>query len=984
MKALVFGLMTCWATLLMAQDGAGTEGKPGAIGGTIRDAATGETIPSAYVFLVGTVHKTLTDFNGRYLFKNLDYGKYEVKASYSGYEAKSAMVEIINNQAIELDLSIGQKVTNKQEVVVKAKKPQGELKLELEKKNNVSVSDVISAAALQKTPDRSAGDALKRVSGASIQDNKFAIIRGLNDRYNAAYINDAPLPSSESDRKAFSFDIFPVNMLDNITILKTATPELPAEFAGGLIQIRTKDIPLKNFQSLSYGNGFNTITTFRDKMNYQGGKTDFLGMDDGTRALPGVIPAKDAFPSLLNGQADLAKQFTTDWGTTLSKFAPNTNLQYAMGINSTIKGREFGFIGSLSYNRTNNYNETMRRSYTANAAGGVGASQLENDLLDKVYSSQVLMGALANFSLKLNAGNSISFKNLYSINSDDRVIRRTGELNPLESNPSLLKSTALWFTGNNIYSSQLTGEHLFNKGRFRINWVGGYSNILRTVPNLRRSIYTRMKYLSDPSNPNPQDTMYIANISQSNVGPDYGGGMFFSTNKENISSFKLNLTYVLDTIAGIRTELKVGGLYQYRERDFAARQLGYTKYGISGGNVTFRNDLLYQDENSIFSAENMGLITPGIGGFKLTDGTKYSDSYHAQSTITAGYVSIDNRFNDKWRLNWGARAEYFTQELTSKRSDKSDLFINVKKMDVLPSFNLIYGMTKRQNLRFSGSQTLNRPEYREMAPFAFYDFNTQFVISGNDSLQRAKITNVDLRYEWFPGKNQLLSASLFYKHFENPIEQIARPDVLNEISYKNVGSAQNYGIELEFRSVLGSLFNRDSTSFWQNMTLFSNLAIIRSVVDVSQNIGTPYASRPLQGQSPYVFNGGIQFEDKKNMMSYTLNVNRVGNRIAILGSINQPDIWEKSRTFIDFQIAKSFLKEKLEVKVNFQNILAQKLDFYQNNYTTVADKSAAKRFTNSLFLGDADDKNGYDASQDDLIWSTKFGRTFSFSITYKF
>lgn len=964
------------------------ENKHAAISGTIRDASTGEIIPFAYVFLVGTEMKVQTDLNGKYTFDKLGNGKYEVQAKYPSFIPKSVFVEVTHKETYIADITLENVITNKEEITIKAKKPRGDLGVELEKKNNGSVSDVISSVTLAKTPDKSAGDALKRVSGASIQDNKFAIIRGLNDRYNAAYLNGAPLPSSESDRKAFSFDIFPVNMLENLTIIKTASPEMPAEFAGGVIQIKTKDIPENNFQSLSFGSAYNTITTLKDQVTYKGGKTDFLGMDDGTRKIPSAIPSQDQFPSLMSDQAVLAKQFTTNWGTTNQHFSPNMSLQYAGGFNAKIntreKVRELGFIGSLSYNKTNNFNQTIRRSYTANAAGGEGASQLENDLLDKVYSTQVLAGGMANFSLKLNNKNYIGFKNLFSVNSDDRLIARTGELNPLESNPSLLKSNAYWFTQNNIYSAQLTGDHSLFNDKIKVNWVGSYSNILRTVPNLRRSIYTRYKYLNDPTDPNPTDTMYVANISQTNVGPDYGGGMFFSTNKEDIESFKINLAYHLDTIKGMTTELKIGALYQLRNRDFTARQLGYTKYGVSGGNVTFDNDLLYLSEDKIFAPENMGLISPGVGGFKISDGTKNSDSYQAKSTISAGFVSIDNRFSKKFRLLWGARGEYFTQYLTALRADKSQLIINSEKFDILPSFNFIYSPTRRQNIRLSGSQTLNRPEYRELAPFAFYDFNTQFVISGNDSLQRAKITNLDLRYEWYPGKNQILSGSFFYKHFENPIEQIARPDVTNEISFKNVPTAYNYGFELEFRSLIGSLVNADSASRLQNLTLYSNVAIIRSVVDVSQNVGTPYETRPLQGQSPYVLNSGLTYEDKKNKLSYTLNLNRVGQRIYILGSVVQPDIWEKSRTFLDFQVAKSFMKEKMELKLNFQNILAQDLVFYQNNYDATSTSRTGSKMTNALFLGDKENKNGYDAQVDDLVWSTQFGRTFSFVLTYKF
>lgn len=955
----------------------------GIISGKVTDGNTNETIPGVKITIEGLSTIVLTDLDGKFVLPKVPIGNQTITISYVGYNTKILSdVLVQKDEVTTLNATIERTVTTIGPIIVKGKaKTETDANLVQLQKNSLTVVDGISAESIKKTPDRNVGDALKRISGASIQDNKFAVIRGLNDRYNAAYLNGAPLPSSESDRKAFSFDIFPVNMLDNLTIIKTASADLPAEFAGGIIQVKTKDIPEKNFHNLLIGAGYNTITTFNKRVAYKGSSTDWLGVDNGSRALPNEIPSQANFPINIGEQANLAKTFATDWALTQKTFAPNLNLQYSTGYSTKLKTKELGIIGSLSYNKSNNYNQTIRRAYAQDVTTGI--SQIEYDYLDKVYSSQILAGAMLNLALKLNQNSLISFKNLYSINSDDRVIARSGEINPLEANPTLLRSSARWFTQNMIYSGQLTGDHALSK-KVRLDWVGSFSAIKRTIPNLRRSVYTRLKSFNDPKDPNPLDTTYIASIAQANVGSEYGGGMFFSTNREKIASIKADLTVKLGVLNGIESDLKIGGLFQYRNRNFEARQLGYTKYGVAGGNISFNSDLLYLPEETIFRQENMGLLSPGVGGFKLSDGTKPSDAYTANSITSAGYVLMNNRFNSKWKLNWGARVEYFTQRLDALRSDKSELAINVKQLDVLPSFNLIFSPTKKQNIRLSGSQTLNRPEYRELAPFAFYDFNTQFVVSGNDSLLRAKITNLDLRYEYFLGRGQLISGTFFYKYFKNPIEQIARADVSGEISYQNAPFAVNYGIEVEFRSLIGALVKADTNSFLQNLTFYSNLAVIRSAVDVSANIGTQYDSRPLQGQSPYVFNGGLQFEDKKHAMSYSLVVNRVGNRIYILGTIAEPDIWEKSRTFLDFQLSKTFFKGKLDVKLNIQNCLAQKQIFYQNNYNKVETVDGFRGAVNSIVIGDKGNKNGYTEGKDDLVWSTNFGRTFSFSLTYKF
>ena len=983
MKKILFLIISllCQYTYSQTNQKGIIEGK--VVEGTVKDfleGTTGDVIPNAKIIIDGTEYRAIADIDGKYIIKGINFGTYSVTVSSPGHATKILTDIIVSNlEVLNLDIALEPITTTMTDVVVKVKVSKSDdIGTLATKRNSANSSDVISATTISKTPDRTTSDVLKRVSGASIQDNKFAIIRGLNDRYNAAYLNDGPLPSSESDRKAFSFDIFPANMLDNITIVKTATPDLPAEFAGGIIQINTKSIPAKNFQSILIGGGYNTITTFKDQIDYKGGKLDWLGIDDGTRNISSVIPEKGHYPILNSDQASLAKQFNTDWSLQSKTFTPNLNLQYSLGINTTLFKKELGIITSLTYNKTSNFNQTIRRSYSG--TGENGNSQLDFDYLDKIYSTQILGGAMANFTMKLNSNNKIGFKNLYSINSDDRVINRSGERDPSESNPTLIKSNALWFTSNNIYSGQINGEHLFKKEKLKIHWVGSYSNIKRTIPNLRRSIYNRSKY-HNPDNLTGSDTLYSSSIDNG-VGPDYSGGMFFSTNKENIASFKADLFYHLKELFGIKSELKLGGMYQNRNRTFDARQLGYTTYG-NGSSVIFKDTLKYLDQNSIFNTQNMGLIKPGVGGFKLTDGSKYSDAYTANSSTTSGYLMLDNKIHKTLRLVWGARAEYFTQNLNAIKSDKSELRIATKKLDVLPSLNAIYSFHKKQNFRFSFSQTLNRPEYRELAPFAFYDFNTQFVISGNDSLKRAKITNLDLRYELYPGKGQLLSGTFFYKQFENPIEQISRADVANEMSFKNVPKATNYGLEIEARTIIGSLIKSDSNSIWNNFTFYTNLAIIRSIVDVSSIIGTPYKSRPLQGQSPYVFNTGLTYFNETKNMSVSVNVNKVGDRIAILGNVNQPDIWEKSRTLIDVQVSKGFLNNKLECKLNLQNILAQKQLFYQNNYIDNTSISSGKEISNLIFTGSKRNINGYNEKVDNMIWSTIFGRVISATITIK-
>lgn len=941
--------------------------KTGSITGTVIDKATGETLPGASISIEGTTTGTMTDIEGRFKLANLAAGSYKIVCSMVSFSKKILSgVEVKDGAATNLTISLETVQNDLKEVIIEAEAKRESINaLVLQQKNAASVSDGISAETIKKTPDRTTSDVLRRISGASIQDNKFAIIRGLNDRYNASYINGAPLPSSESDRKAFSFDIFPANMLDNIVINKTATPDMPAEFAGGIIQINTKSIPEENFQSFSISSGYNTMTTGKQQLKYAGGKTDWLGLDDGTRALPSAIPSKQDFPTLPAGQADLGKNFTNNWGINSSSFAPNFNAQYSLG--HTIRRKEKDLVGlvfAASYQRTYNYLITERKGFTNSTDPSV-PSQLDFSYTDNSYATQTLAGLLGNVSFKINKNNTISTKNLLSINADDRVIRREGTPTPLESNPLLLRSTAQWFTSNRIYTGQLIGEHLIGSTKLKVNWVGSYSSIQRSIPNLRRNVYTRLDHSNDPGEPTNRDTVWRANISKTNVGPDYGGGMFFSENKEEVYSFRADVSYPVKIGKELNNDVKIGGSFQQRDREFFARQLGYTQYSTIGGatgSVKFQDSLTFLSDDQIFSSTSMGLIAPGKGGFKLKDATKNSDSYKAGSKLSASYVMINTRYKKWLRLVWGARIEAFTQTLDATLDNNKPLAIRTNKLDILPSANAVISISEKQNIRASYSQTLNRPEFRELAPFAFYDFNTQFVYSGNDTLKRALIHNYDVRWELYPGRGQLISATVFYKSFINPIEQISRADVANEVSFKNVEKANSYGAEFEFRTIIGSVLKKSDTHFLNNLTVYANYAYIRSAVDVSDVLGAKDDSRPLQGQSPYVFNAGLIYANKDKGYSLSAALNRVGTRIAIVGNVNEPDIWENGRTVLDIQASKSFLKQQLEVKFFVRDGLAQKLYFFQ----------------------DRNDNQKLDLDSDNMIWVSKFAPTFSMNVTYKF
>ncbi|WP_035673121.1 TonB-dependent receptor [Flavobacterium sp. 83] len=951
-------------------------GQNSTISGSVLDDSNGRSLPGVNVMIKKLKLSTSTDSEGKFIFRNVALGNYDIDFSYIGYMPKIiSEVVTTTNETTFVNITLVENKNELKEVVITKTRAKTESvkSLLLMQKNSVSVSDGISAETIKRTPDKTTSDVLKRISGASIQDNKFVIIRGLNDRYNAAFLNGAPLPSSEPDRKAFSFDVFPSNMLDNLIITKTASPDLPGDFAGGVIQINTKSVPDKNFQSITIGSGYNTITTFKTQKSYKGSSTDWLGFDNGARNLPSSIPTSEVFNSLTyQEKAALAKSFESDWSIQDKRFKPNVNFQYTIGHHFDFNDKVIGVLFSVSNNQTNNYNETVRNDYD-NPDPSL-PSVLLSKFADKNYTEQVLTSALANFSFKFNENHSITLKNIYSINSSDLLVDRYGQKDVNDTR--VIAANVRWFTSNKIYSGQLNGDHYFSKPKIKFTWTGFYSDINRSIPNLRRNIYS----ITNPNSTDLSETIPNAEIANNNGGPDYGGGMFFSENKENISGFKFDLSKKFNIGDDLVNEIKIGSSSQTRERNFFARQLQYNTLTL-GGNFDY--SLLALPNSSIFSIANMGVISPGKNGFTLFDFTKYTDSYSAGSKLDAGYIMLDNRYKS-FRLVWGVRYEKYVQTIDSRLTETEYLSLNNHQTDILPSANFIYSINKKQNLRLSYSKTLNRPEFRELAPFGFYDFTTQFFTQGNPDLKIASIQNLDLRYELYPGKGQIFSFSYFNKKFTNPIE--IQQEVNNKtVTYRNANSAKNSGVELEFRTLLSSIFKSENTTVFDDITLFSNIAVIKSKVDLSNfNSANTEKSRPLQGQSPYIFNAGLQYLNKDNGWALSTNVNKAGNRITYASSEIKPAIWEKGRTFLDVQIAKSFYNNKLEVKFNIQNILAQDLIFYQNNYRNSVKYGSLETLANQIFTGDFHYQDGYNAAEDDIIWKTKFGRSFSLSATYNF
>jgi hypothetical protein len=746
-------------------------------------------------------------------------------------------------------------------------------------------------------------------------------------------------------------------MLDNLVIQKTATPDMPAEFAGGQILINTKGIPSENFQSFTFGMGFNTQSTFRPRKFGQQGQWDFLGIDD-YRKLPSQFPTIKSFKEMsVNDRLVYAKNYNLkNWSYDTRTALPNTNFQYILARNIQRKEKDFfGFLMSVTYQKTLSKNDGDRTFF---------APEYEN-APQRVYqeefnSVQTLLGVIGNMSLKINNNHSISLKNIFSINSDDRVITRDGVNDIINEPNQYFKSYALWFTSNQIFSSQLVGEHYIPSAKLKINWVGSISDIKRDIPALRR-----MAFDSAAGLPGYQAKLFnTAPVDNDNTA----GLAFYSTNNEVSHNARIDFSRNFKFNKDNQINAKFGGYYQMRDRAFNPRLLAFSSFDAN----KFNADVSYVDPSTIFAKKYMGYLAGGKTGLNLKDITEVRDLYTAGTELYAYYGMLDQRIGKKLRLIYGARVEMFHQTLNAEFNQFTPVRINTRKTDLLPSANLVYSLNTKQNLRLSYSKTINRPEFRELAPFLFRDYTIRYSIFGDTSLRRATIENFDFRYEFFPGKAQLITGSLFYKKFVDPIELISTNQP-NTLSYKNTPSATLLGAEFEFRTKIGSLIESGASSIWNKLTVFGNFSVIKSEVKLNVIDTNNYyfkQGRVMQGQSPYVINGGVTYQNDEKNISSTVSVNRYGQRVFLAsngdatqdGLLIEPNLWENGRTQIDFQFSKSFPEKNIDIKLNVKDILAQKLVFFE----------------------DSNNNKKYDKGIDAKRSSLQFGRVISFTVSYKF
>ena len=812
----LFGLLV--PAMLAAQ-----AGPTGRIAGRVVDGESGRPVAGAQVLIVGQPDHLEADLDGRFRSAPLPVGTYSVRSFYIGYApAQVDSVRVTAGQATVVSLSLSTTPVQLAELEVKAEEPakiSSAAGLLAEQQNAPAVSDGVSAETISKTPDSDAGQAVSRVTGVSVLDDKV-VIRGLGERYSNTVLNGAEIASPEPDKKVVPLDIFPATLLEALVASKTATPDRPGDFAGGSVDIRTKEFPDNFVLSIGTSLAYNSLSTFKSFPKGPRRGSDWYGRDDGLRAQPAINPNADRF----------AESFQNVWTPDAIKASPNVGFDFSVGGQQGLGGDALGVVVSGTYDAGRKYNPER---YEAVARCACTFRDAEYD---------VSLGGILNLSYRLGSSTKLGFKNFYTRGSEDLAVTGAGLLSDPNGAPGL--SYQMRYLQRSVLQSQLSGEHrLAGVLNSRVEWRGTYGRAARDDLDNRQIQYINEGdgFTLDVKVPNYRT---FARLNDKT----YAGQVDWS--------FPIAFREPADGV------LKIGGLYNAKDRDFSG-----ATYGISlGGDPS----VWRLPPEELFAPENVGSggITFDLGGTLVP--------YNAEERVRAGYGMLDFEPLRDLRLVGGVRVERWTAAIDATKALSGTGIIQKRNTDALWSANLTWRLSGSANLRGAVYRTIAKPDLREIAPGGYTPLSGGRLILGDTALRRTTVMNADLRLELYPGVGELLAISGYYKKFTDPIvTTIALQGEFVELP-DNAADATTKGLELEARKSLGFL-----SHVLANFQAGVNLSLINSRVTLPERIGVFDPDLTFQGQSPYLFNTSLLYQTDR--LSASVLYNRVGDRITAYG-----------------------------------------------------------------------------------------------------
>jgi TonB dependent receptor-like, beta-barrel/Carboxypeptidase regulatory-like domain/TonB-dependent Receptor Plug Domain len=846
----------------------------GRIVGRVLDAETGEALAGAQIVVAGTQVGALSGVDGRYLMVSVPAGTHSLQVTYIGHGSKTVEgVLVPAGETVVQDISLASSAIEVAGITVSAARERGTVTAALdEQRTAVGVMSSTTADQIAKSPDSDAAQAVKRVSGVTVQDGKYVFVRGLGERYTTTSLNGARVPSPEPEKKVVPLDLFPSSLLESITTAKTFTPDQPGDFSGAEVNLRTRSFPAQRMAQLSVTGGFNSLATGKSILVPPTTGGEWLAMAAHDRALPTRLTNVTDFTTL--SQADingLIRALPQDWIYQNGNGAPNVSGGLSFGGDDPVLGRRVGYIGSLTYSRSQEVHagETRARAVPGDS---LGTPVPYNTFIGSTGQSSVLWGGLLNLTTYLGINHKIHLNNTYDRSADNSAHVDWGTLEEFQQVDSV-RRTQLSYVERTVRSNQIGGEHQLGEAN-KVSWSVTSSAVTRKQPDRSDLAYG---YEFAPTGERlPLAWLGFIPEAAKRTSADL---------TENALDGRLDYALSLGGAA-----FKVGGAFRHTKRVSTTASYNLRALGLSAAARAATPEELFDGQYTEGNQAHITLEPNTAGG-----------SYDARDDVSAGYAMAEIPLGSRIRVIGGARVERWKLDMNAEPLGRDVINITRSDDDVLPSLAVNAKITDGQTLRLSATQTLSRPEYREMAPISYRDMVGEREVFGDSSLVRTKVQNYDARWEWYPSLDELVSVAFFAKHFDNPIEQIdVATSGVSQLSFINAESAFNYGVEVELRKGLGFL-----AGGLQPLGVFSNVTLMKSRINTSNSTLSALTNdeRPMVGQAPYVVNAGLTYASASGTTSATLLYNVVGHRISTAAV--QPitvDTYEQAREQLDLSL----------------------------------------------------------------------------------
>ena len=840
--------------------------------GRIIDANTGQGLADVGVQIVGTTLGAMTGVEGRYTIADIPAGTITVHVRRLGYAPKTVTGILLDaGQTLEQNITMQPATVQLEAMRVTAASERGSVSEALDQQRTATgIVNAVTSEQISRSPDGDAAQAVQRVSGVTVQDGGTVFVRGLGERYTTTQLNGTRMPSPDPEKRIVPLDLFPAGLLQTITTSKTFTPDQSGDFSGAQVDIRTREFPARRQTVYAATIGVNAATVGENVLSAPRVGGERLAYVNGKRNLPSIFDQVGNFQNITLNQGDknlLVSSFRNAWTPERSSARPNSSTSISVGGNDPVLGQRIGYLLSGTYSASTDVRVSERRAL-ANRGTTAGAT-VETDRFDGESAiGSVLWGGVANVSTLVRGHTRLMLNNTYTRTADD--LSRS-EIGSFENEGINARIDRMQYVERSVRANQLAAEHQF--GRHRVDWAATSSAVARKEPDRSEFVYAVETDGTD------RDVLRWLNTG--NAGAVRTFAELDETSAEGRANYQLSFGAF-----GRSHSLKLGGLYRATDRDADNRAYAIAGPGASNSIRELRPEQLFDGRFAEPTSTVFDIFPLGQGG-----------TYSASDRVTAGYAMGELQVNDRLRVIAGAR--YERDELTIAAQSTLGAPVGTSKLwtDVLPSAVLNVKLTEMQQLRASYTGTLARPEYRELAPVKSRDVLNGDDLEGNTQLERTRIRNADLRWEWYPGAGEAVSVGVFAKWFDAPVERVYRAAGASSrfVGFVNADAATNYGVELEARKGLGFLGNRA-----RDVTVFSNVTVMRSEIDLGdQQAAATNRARRMVGQAPYVVNAGASYATPSGATSATVLFNRVGERIDAAGDAPLPDVITRPRNQVD-------------------------------------------------------------------------------------